>query len=54
MNKSMSERAVLQQSEDCFVEDNLANTTLDTLRPIQNGRCFADNILNTFFSNENV
>ena len=54
VNKSMSEGPVLQQSEDCFVEDSLANTTLDTLWPIQNGRCFADNILNTFFSNENV
>ena len=50
----MSEWPVLQQSEDCFVENNLANTTLDTLWLIQNARCFADNILNTFFSNENV
>ena len=36
----MSEWPVLQQSEVCFVE--------------QNGSCFADNILNSFFSNENV
>ena len=50
----MSEWPVLQQLEDCFVEDNFANITLDTLWPIQNGRCFAENILNTFLSNENV
>ena len=45
----MSEWPVLQQSEDYFVEDYVANITLGTLWPIQNGRCFADNIFKHIF-----
>ena len=46
----ITEWPVLQQSEDYFVVDYVANITLDTLWLIQNGRCFADNIFKHVFS----